>query len=99
MRRSYFAGGAGALGLLVLRLVVGAAFILHGWPKIYQNGQFYQNGQLVMTTWMNDVFKEKAPPLTPGPSPRRGAGRKSAPRILARPGRGRPAQTPPHRGG
>ena len=62
MRRSYFAGGAGALGLLVLRLVVGAAFILHGWPKIYQNGQFYQNGQLVMTTWMNDVFKEKAPP-------------------------------------
>ena len=57
-----YIGGTGAVGLLVLRLVAGAAFILHGWPKIYQNGQFYQNGQLVMTTWMNDVFKEKAPP-------------------------------------
>ena len=27
-------GGRGALGLLVLRLVFGAAFMLHGWPKI-----------------------------------------------------------------
>jgi putative oxidoreductase len=29
-----FVGGRGAMGLLVLRLVMGAAFILHGWPKI-----------------------------------------------------------------
>ena len=29
-----FIGGSGAVGLLVLRLVVGAAFIQHGLPKI-----------------------------------------------------------------
>lgn len=28
------AGGKGGLALLLLRLVAGAAFILHGWPKI-----------------------------------------------------------------
>src|SRR3989442_1533971 len=27
-------GGPGSLGLLLLRLVVGAAFLCHGWPKI-----------------------------------------------------------------
>lgn len=29
-----FVKGRGAVGLLILRLVVGAAFIVHGWPKI-----------------------------------------------------------------
>ena len=29
-----FVTGRGAVGLLLLRLVTGAAFILHGWPKI-----------------------------------------------------------------
>lgn len=36
MRRLLYRGGADALGsagLLVLRLVVGTAFLLHGWPK------------------------------------------------------------------
>src|SRR5688572_8806602 len=31
---SDFIGGWGALALLLLRLVMGLAFILHGWPKI-----------------------------------------------------------------
>jgi putative oxidoreductase len=36
MRRFYpgFIGGFGGVALLLLRLCVGAAFILHGWPKI-----------------------------------------------------------------
>ena len=29
-----FIGGRTGMGLLVLRIVVGAAFMLHGWPKI-----------------------------------------------------------------
>ena len=28
-----FVGGRGAAGLLLLRLVMGAAFVLHGWPE------------------------------------------------------------------
>lgn len=45
MHRVYSYGWKGwpSLGLLVLRLIVGAAFILHGWPKI-------QNP----TGWMGD---------------------------------------------
>ena len=36
MRRLYpvFIGGVGALALLLVRLVMGLAFLLHGWPKI-----------------------------------------------------------------
>jgi putative oxidoreductase len=30
-----FVRGGGAFGLLLVRLVVGAAFVLHGWPKIH----------------------------------------------------------------
>jgi putative oxidoreductase len=40
-----FVGGRVALGLLVLRVVAGAAFILHGWPKIQQP-----------FNWMGDAF-------------------------------------------
>lgn len=39
-----FATGRLGAGLLALRLVVGIAFILHGWPKV-------QN----LTTWMGDA--------------------------------------------
>src|SRR5688500_4401142 len=46
-----YIGGAGSVGLLLLRLVVGAAFILHGWPKI-------QNP----TAWMNAFAGDQAPP-------------------------------------
>lgn len=41
-----------SLGLLLLRLVVGAAFILHGWPKIQHP-----------TTWMNGMGPAAAHPL------------------------------------
>ena len=39
-----FVRGRGAVGLLILRLVVGAAFVLHGWYKINSPGG--------MTGWM-----------------------------------------------
>src|SRR5687767_1494506 len=44
MRRLYpsFIGGLGALALLLLRLVMGIAFVLHGWPKI-QNPMGWMN--------------------------------------------------------
>lgn len=42
--------GAGSVGLLVLRLVVGSAFIIHGYPKIQHP-----------TTWMN-AFPNPPPP-------------------------------------
>jgi putative oxidoreductase len=36
MSRLYprWVGGTGALGLLLVRLVAGAAFLFHGWPKV-----------------------------------------------------------------
>lgn len=44
MRKLYpnFIGGFGALALLIVRLVMGLAFILHGWPKI-QNPVAWMN--------------------------------------------------------
>jgi putative oxidoreductase len=44
MRRLYpnFIGGFGALALLLVRLVMGVAFVLHGWPKI-QNPMGWMN--------------------------------------------------------
>ena len=41
-----------SFGLLVLRLVVGSAFILHGWPKIQH-----------ATSWMNGMGPGAAHPL------------------------------------
>ena len=41
-----FVGGRGAVGLLALRMAMGAAFVLHGLSKIYRNGEF------VMLHWM-----------------------------------------------
>lgn len=54
MHRVYSYGwkGGPSFGLLVLRLVVGAAFILHGWPKI-------QNP----TGWMSAMGPRAAHPL------------------------------------
>jgi len=43
--------GWGALALLLMRLVVGAAFILHGWPKV-------QNP----TGWMNRMGMKRPAP-------------------------------------
>lgn len=53
MRRFFpiFISGWGALALLLVRVVIGIAFILHGWPKI-------QNP----TTWMN-AMGQNVPPF------------------------------------
>jgi putative oxidoreductase len=44
MRKLYpnFIGGLGGLALLLVRLVTGLAFVLHGWPKI-QNPMGWMN--------------------------------------------------------
>lgn len=54
MHRVYSYGwkGGPSFGLLALRLVVGAAFILHGWPKIHHP-----------TSWMNAMGPGAAHPL------------------------------------
>ena len=46
-----FIAGRGAAALLLVRLVMGAAFILHGWPKMQKP-----------TRWMNEMgLKRPAP--------------------------------------
>lgn len=54
MRRFFptFISGWGAATLLVVRVVMGVAFILHGWPKI-------QNP----TGWMNAMAGQSMPPF------------------------------------
>lgn len=54
MHRVYSYGwkGGPSFGLLALRLVVGAAFILHGWPKIQRP-----------TSWMDPMGPAAAHPL------------------------------------
>ena len=44
MRKLYpnFIGGFGGLALLLVRLVIGLAFVIHGWPKI-QNPMGWMN--------------------------------------------------------
>jgi putative oxidoreductase len=45
MRRLYpnFVRGGGAVGLLLVRLVVGAAFVQHGWSKIHDPLHWLEN--------------------------------------------------------
>jgi putative oxidoreductase len=58
MRRLYpnFVGGRAAVALLLVRLVMGAAFILHGWPKI-QNPFGWMNamGGSSIPSWLQGV--------------------------------------------
>lgn len=47
-----FRGGRSAAGLLLLRLVVGWAFVLHGWMKIQSDGGMYGwMGSKVPAVW------------------------------------------------
>jgi hypothetical protein len=41
-----FLGERGAVGILVIRLVAGAAMMFHGWPKIQQATSFMGAGCL-----------------------------------------------------
>src|SRR5688572_17373514 len=58
MQRLYpnFVGGLAAIALLLLRLVMGVAFILHGWPKI-QNPFGWMNamGGSSIPSWLQGV--------------------------------------------
>ena len=58
MRRLYpnFVGGRVAMALLLVRLVMGAAFILHGWPKI-QNPFGWMNamGGSSIPSWLQGM--------------------------------------------
>jgi putative oxidoreductase len=58
LRRLYpnFFGGRPAIALLLVRLVMGAAFILHGWPKI-QNPFGWMNamGGSSMPSWLQGL--------------------------------------------
>jgi putative oxidoreductase len=53
-----YSGGAGSMGLLVLRLVVGAALTCHGASKIHDETGWKINNA---TTWM-DKFPSPPPP-------------------------------------
>ncbi|HET6863409.1 MAG TPA: DoxX family protein [Pyrinomonadaceae bacterium] len=54
MRRLYsgFLGGFPGIGLLIIRLAVGAAFIIHGWPKVHNP-----------MGWMNSIWGSPVPSL------------------------------------
>jgi uncharacterized membrane protein YphA (DoxX/SURF4 family) len=58
LRRLYpnFLGGRSAIALLVVRLVMGTAFILHGWPKI-QNPFGWMNamGGSSIPSWLQGL--------------------------------------------
>jgi putative oxidoreductase len=55
-----FVGGRGALGLLLLRLAMGSAFILHGWPKV-RGPQGWPDIQFAMH-WMENFGMPNPPP-------------------------------------